>query len=439
MSPGLPGDIFLEFRTNRAILKDKESHFGRYIMDYYALLDLVVDLGHELAMAGAETYRIEESANRILLTYGLQAEVFAIPNCLIVSIETPEGKLMTRMRRIGAHGNDLDTVDQLSSLSRAICNRKPDVMEAKKWLETVTGGKRSYPLSLHLLGNLLGAAGYSIFFGGTWLDAFWAGLCGVAVGLVNMALVKIKTNQFFQTITSSFIMALLAYAIAAFGLTDNADSVIIGALMILVPGLLFTNAMRDIIYGDTNSGVNRIVQVFLIAAALALGTAAAWNTAAAFWGEPADVYARNYGFWMQSISSFVGCVGFAILFNIHGKTVFVSSLGGMITWMVYLLVADSGGTIMEANFWASLFAGFVAEAMARAYKKPAIGYLVMGIFPLLPGAGVYYTMNYAVRRQMDLFAATGMRTAAIAGIMAVGILLASTLVRMQHILRSQRK
>jgi uncharacterized membrane protein YjjP (DUF1212 family) len=333
----------------------------------------------------------------------------------------------------------LDTVDQLSALSRAICNRKPDVMEAKQWLEYVCSCKRSYTWPLFLLGNLLGAAGYSIFFGGTWLDALWAGICGVTVGLINRSLDRIKTNQFFQTIVAAFIMALIAYAAAALGLTDQADSVIIGALMLLVPGLLFTNAMRDIIYGDTNSGVNRIVQVFLIAAALALGTAAAWNTAALLWGEPVETVSRNYGIWTESISGAVGCVGFAILFNIHGKGVFISSLGGLLTWMVYLAVENFGGSVIEANFWASLFAGFFAEIMARIRKKPAIAYLVVALFPLLPGAGVYYTMNYAVRRQMDLFASTGMRTAAIAGIMAVGVLLASTLFRMQAVWKSQRK
>ena len=408
-------------------------------MDYYALLDLVVDLSYELAMAGAETYRIEESASRILSSYGLQAEVFAIPNSLIVSIETPGGKLMTRMRRIGPHGNDLDTVDQLSALSRAICSRRPDVAEGKQWLDHVCSHKRSYSTPLYLLGNFLAAGGYCIFFGGTWLDTFWAGLCGLLVGLVNRSLAQIKTNQFFQTIAASFLMALCAYTAGALEITSNADAVVIGALMLLVPGLLFTNAMRDIIYGDTNSGVNRIVQVVLIAAALALGTAAAWNTSAAFWGEPADISAQNYGFWIQSISGAVGCVGFAILFNIHGKSVFFSSLGGLFTWMVYLLVIRYGGSVLVANFWAALFAGFFAEAMARIRKKPAIAYLVVSLFPLLPGAGVYYTMNYAVRRQMDLFAATGLRTAAIAGIMAVGILLASTLVRMQSIVKNQKK
>ena len=68
--------------------------------------------------------------------------------------------------------------------------------------------------------------------------------------------------------------------------------------------------------------------------------------------------------------------------------------------------------------------------MARVRKYPAISYLVISIFPLIPGAGVYYTMNHAVQGQTDLFASKGMHTAAIAGVMAVGILLGSSVFRM---------
>ena len=106
-------------------------------MNYSTLLDLATDIGYELAMCGAETFRIEESINRILKTYGVTPEVFSIPNCLIVSIETPEGELLTRMRRIGYHGNDLDGVECFNALSRAICNRKPELGEARSWLDQI--------------------------------------------------------------------------------------------------------------------------------------------------------------------------------------------------------------------------------------------------------------------------------------------------------------
>ena len=77
-----------------------------------------------------------------------------------------------------------------------------------------------------------------------------------------------------------------------------------------------------------------------------------------------------------------------------------------------------------------MLAAVYSEVMARVRKYPAISYLVISIFPLIPGAGVYYTMNYAVRGQTELFLQQGMHTAAIAGIMAVAILLVSTVVRM---------
>ena len=109
------------------------------------------------------------------------------------------------------------------------------------------------------------------------MDAICAGLCGMLVGLSDHFFGKLGTNTFFKTIVSAFVMTVVAHITRLLGIADNTDAVIIGTLMILVPGLLFTNAMRDIIFGDTNSGINRIVQVLLIAAAIALGTGAAWN------------------------------------------------------------------------------------------------------------------------------------------------------------------
>ena len=408
-------------------------------MDYNLLLDLATDLGYELALSGAETYRVEESINRILSSYGVSSEVFAIPNCLTVSIETPEGKPMTRMRRVGFHGNDLDAVERFSGLSRAICNRKPSISDARQWLEKVRGMGRVYSLPFYLLGDFLGAAGFGIFFGGSLTDGLCAGICGIVVGLVNKCMDKLKANPFFSTITASFLMALLAYAMGAVGIAKNSDAVTIGALMILVPGLLFTNAMRDIIYGDTNSGTNRIVQVLLIAAAIALGTAAAWRAAGTLWGIPESTPSVTHPIVLQCLASFVGCIGFAILFNIHGPGVFLCVLGGTLTWAAYCLAFYLSGSDLAAFFWSALFASVYSEVMARIRKYPAISYLVVSIFPLIPGAGVYYTMNYAVRGDMNAFATKGMHTAATAGAIAVGILLASTAFRMLAEWKKQRK
>ena len=408
-------------------------------MDHILLLDMATDLGYELAMAGAETFRVEESIKRILDTYGVAAEVFAIPNYLVVSITASDGHPVTRMRRIGSHGNNLDAVEKFSNLSRAICNRRPDPADGLGWLELVRSKVSHYSPSLQYLGYFLGAGGYGLFFGGDLLDGICAGICGMLVGLINRLLEKRKANSFFQTIASAFLMAMLAYAMGAAGITRNPDAVTIGALMLLVPGLLFTNAMRDIIYGDTNSGINRIVQVFLIAAAIVLGTASAWNAASGLWGAPVSVSDLSYGLCAQCIFAFIGCFGFSILFNIHGKGMLLCALGGALAWAVYLITVEHSGSELTGYFGSALFSSLYSEIMARIRKYPAISYLVISLFPMIPGAGVYYTMNYAVQGHMDLFASKGMFTAAIAGIMAVGILLGSTGFRMYSDWKAHRK
>jgi uncharacterized membrane protein YjjB (DUF3815 family) len=81
-------------------------------------------------------------------------------------------------------------------------------------------------------------------------------------------------------------------------------------------------------------------------------------------------------------------------------------------------------------FFASIAAAAYSEIMARIRKFPAISYLVISIFPLIPGASIYYTTNYLVLGDMARFAERGTHTIAIAGVIAVGILLVSTVVRL---------
>lgn len=400
-------------------------------MDYYLLADFAAQIGYRLAMAGAETFRVEDTIRRVLHAYGLECEVFAIPNSLTVSFEAANGKPLTILKRIGYHGNDLEALEQLNALSRRICLEKPEVEIAVLWLKETVARCRVYRLSVSLLGSFLGGAGFCLIFGGSLRDCLWAGMMGLIIGCVNRFMDRLEANPFFSTIIASFLMALPAYLAAGFGWLDNPDAAIIGALMILVPGLLITNSMRDIIYGDTNSGVMRIVQVFLSAFAIALGTAAAWRVTAPVYGLSAVVETASlvWPAWAQALAVFVGCYGFSILFNIHGKWMVLCVIGGTATWMIYLLCEEVGLDVYTMNLYATIFAALYSEVMARVRRCPVTPYLVIAIFPLLPGAGVYYTMSLGLQGEMIEALRKGLETAGIAGSLAVGILLVSTVFR----------
>ena len=408
-------------------------------MDYNTLLELATTVAHRLAMSGAETFRVEDTVVLIMRAYGVEAEAFAIPNCLTVSIETPDGIPITRMKRIGHHGNDLDCVERYSNLSRRICREKPDPKVAFQWLKEADQANRQFPLPVLLAGNFLGACGFSVFFGGSFFDSLFAGICGIAVGLVNLLMDRLKANAFFRTIIASFLMAVLAYGLSVAGIVQNADTVIIGTLMILVPGLLFTNALRDIIYGDTNSGLNRIVMVFMIAVAIALGTGAALQVVSSVIAVPPSVEDIVHPAAIQLLACLVGCIGFSILFNIHGPGGLLCTLGGVLAWATYMIVIASGGNDLSGYLWATIVSSIYSEVMARIRKYPAISYLVVSIFPLIPGASVYYTMTYAVKGDMSSFADKGLHTIGIAGAIAVGILLVSTAFRIWTVQMRNRK
>lgn len=234
---------------------------------------------------------------------------------------------------------------------------------------------------------------------------------------------------------TAFSMALCAYLLGYLGI--NADAAIVAALMMLVPGLLFINAIRDIIFGDINSGINRLVQVILIAVAIGLGTGVARSLSFSLVGTQPDINAQNYGPIVQCAAAFIGCLGFCILFNIHGIGTLVCALGGTLSWGAYLFAVHLTDPVVGYLF-GTIFAAFYSEAMARIRHFPAITYLVISIFPLLPGAGIYYTTSYLADGNMAGFMAKGAETISVAGLMAIGILTVSTIVRGTTVWRQMR-
>ena len=102
---------------------------------YEELLEFAVSLANKLQACGAETYRVEETIVRIIEAYGQKkVDTFVIPSCIMASLETSDGKMITKIRRLKGGDTMLDGIEKYSSLCRRICNEKPDMTEARKLL-----------------------------------------------------------------------------------------------------------------------------------------------------------------------------------------------------------------------------------------------------------------------------------------------------------------
>jgi uncharacterized membrane protein YjjB (DUF3815 family) len=135
------------------------------------------------------------------------------------------------------------------------------------------------------------------------------------------------------------------------------------------------------------------------------------------------------GFLLPCLYAVLACVAFCFILNQRGLLLVVSSLGGGVGWAVCLLCAFTGSDIVQ-YFAGAVAVALYAEVMARLLKAPATGFLVVGILPFVPGGGIYYTMEYCLSGNTQLFLSTGIHTFGVAGAVAVGLLLASSLVRL---------
>ncbi|MBR6040424.1 MAG: threonine/serine exporter family protein [Clostridia bacterium] len=407
---------------------------------YEELLELAVSLANKLQACGAETYRVEDTINRIIEAYGVErVDAFVIPSSVMASMETDDGQILTKIRRLKSSETLLDGIERYSALSRKICAEKPSMQEARAMLRETEKKVCRYPLPIFYLAAFLIGAGFGVFFGGGLLEALAAGVCGLAIGAVTRFMGRFHANAFFTSFVCSFILGFLANTFTAIGFGKNADIMVIGAIMLLVPGFLFTNSLRDVIYGDTMSGLNRLVQVLIIGVALAFGTSSGVSLArhifpnVVFTLKPID-----HPLWIQCIAGLIGTLGFGLMFNMHGRGIPFAILGSIISWPVCVLCMRIGLAEPIAYFIAAAVSCFYAEIMARIRKYPATSYLMCALVPLIPGSGIYYTMDFIRQNKLAEAYDSGMLTAAIAGSMAVGVLLVSTGFRMWGVSKRNR-
>lgn len=142
-------------------------------------------------------------------------------------------------------------------------------------------------------------------------------------------------------------------------------------------------------------------------------------------------------FFLAIACCVIGCFGFSMSNNVRRRTLLWTSIGGCVALAVYLLTPVSLGVAMR-SFFGTLAAALYSEAMARVRKAPVTVFLITGLFSLVPGAGIYYSMKYAVSGQADLFLAKLLETMGVAGAMALGVILVSSLARLTTGLLRQR-
>ena len=248
-----------------------------------AILGIAMEIGAEMLKNGAEVHRVEDTIARICHAYGaVQVDVFALTSLISAEIRMPDDSYASRTRRVPLSYNHLSRLEELNALSREICASPMTEKEVKEKVSEIHDS-RPIPEWLCYLATTIGVGAFAIFFGGGWRD-------GLAAALVALLLTFVKRkssvviNEMARTVISSFLGGVLGILTVVIGLGVNRDAILIGTIMMEIPGLVFGNSLRDLLCGDTLAGGMRLVQAVLQALMIALGYMAAILVCGQIWG-----------------------------------------------------------------------------------------------------------------------------------------------------------
>lgn len=230
------------------------------MVDNEEIFLLSIYIGEEIIRCGGEVHRAEDTIRRINNSFGNKCYVFAIPSLIIAQSEKN-----IQLRRIEKEDTNLLKLLMLNDLSRRLCEKSTHGRFIPQ--------EKAYSSIFEIICVFIATFSFCLFFGGELLDGVLSGIIGLII--TYMPNKKIPFPLFSSNLLDAFIAGTLSYLPLEFCLTTNPEKIIIGTIMLLVPGLTIVNAIRDMMNGDMVAGLFELFNAIISALGIALGVAGA--------------------------------------------------------------------------------------------------------------------------------------------------------------------
>ncbi|MDY3946750.1 MAG: threonine/serine exporter family protein [Ezakiella sp.] len=229
----------------------------------------VLYAGEIMVRSGSETYRAEDTMKRMLSSVGIEnVSTFVSPTVIILGDNTKDGSCF--IQNIDKRSTNLAKIENVNNLSRDFVAKKINVEEAYAKLKEIASAP-SYPYILAVLGCALGCAIFSVLIGGNLSDFISALITSAITFHTNEVIAKVSNTQFLGYFACALAVTFVSVGLSKLGLGQNLDSIVVGSILPLVPGVALTTGVRDFMNGDLLSGVARIMEAATIAVAIAFG------------------------------------------------------------------------------------------------------------------------------------------------------------------------
>lgn len=408
--------------------------------DFSEVLEVASEAGHILLENGAELSRVEDIMNRISTHFGVSSgHFFILSNGIFTSgkaekVSKNGGQASTyaNVAFIPIRATQFNRVTAVNRLSYDIAAGRCNLEQARERLAQIKKlpGKPAWE---QLLATSASAAAFSAVFGGGFLDCAAAAIAGVFLFLFIYFVSSRYMSRIVAGVSNAFVASLVSIVCWRLGLGDSLSDIIIGAVMPLIPGVPFTNGVRDLANSDYLAGLTRLTDAMLGFVCIALGVSVTFILDGAIFGafiklSGMTANPQTASFFWQAVAAFLGTLGFTAIYGVDREHYLSSGIIGIAGWMVYLMcVRFAGMTAPIASLFAAFSICILSRFAAVPNRCPAQVFIVCGIFTLVPGAGVFWCSYYLTSSQFDLGMHSGFMAVKVAVAIVLGIVFAMEL------------
>lgn len=274
----------------------------------------------------------------------------------------------------------------MNALSREICATCPSAAGHTARVEAIKYPKPEAAW-ISYVGAMLAAGSFTVFFGGKLADVPATIILACFINWMDRKGIYKKENQLLFYLVCSIVTGFLGCVLVRVGIGVHLDKILIGCIMLTIPGIPITYAMRDMLLGESITGLFRFVESLLIAASIAGRLPAC------------DRPCRGGAVMGQILAGALGGLGFSIVFGVRKKYMALIALNAGLSWAVYLAVNALAGDF-AGNMASAMFCSLMAAVLARRIKVPTVVLQMPATVPMIPGGSLYYTMLYVFSGDM---------------------------------------
>ena len=366
-------------------------------------LEIILKAGKILLSSGAEISRTEDTMNYIARAMNFKdLEAYVSNRGIFATAKKDDNTEITRIYNVPEVDINLSKIESVNALSRRITQKSITIEEVINELEKIDT-MPDYLIFWRLVAYTIGASGFSYAIGSSITDSIIAGIIGLILGAYMCTIKRILNSDVLITILGSILIALFGNLFIHFNIGSNLSVILLGAMIDIVPGVPFVNAIREYSQNNYNTGITLMMGALLTCISMAVGVAVVQSLL--FNTQIIPLYTSNLdsnsftSMFMRSIMAGIGTTAFAILFRVRKQYILDTSILGFISWFLFLTLSELQFNVMLSIFISGFIIAIASRILAVKRKCPAIVFLMTSLFPLLPGLSFYRSIYYMLMGQ----------------------------------------